>query len=372
MAEAWARHLSRWTSAGLLDEDTAERIRAFELAHAGSNRLKWPIWIALAFGALMLGAGVLLFVSAHWDSLSPAVRFSIVTRLVALFQAGAAASGERLPAMATTMHAFGSVALGAGIFLAGQIFNLDEHWPGGLMLWAFGAAIAWALLEDWPQLALAAILGPAWLAAEWIVAARSSSSQHLEVVTCGFFLLALTYFTAEVTNRSSLNRHVLLRIGGFTLPVAAVAFGLFSSDVPSLRSAPAPSLQAIGWACAFGLPLTLAFLLRRTAAWPNGVAAVWAAVLCFPPIAGDLFLLGWWAIGAMALTAWGLSDGRRERINMGAAIFAGTVMAFYFSQVMDRLGRSASLIGLGALFLLGGWGIERARRRLLSRMQERA
>jgi hypothetical protein len=115
----------------------------------------------------------------------------------------------------------------------------------------------------------------------------------------------------------------------------------------------------------------LAFLLRRRAAWPNAVAAVWAAALCFPPIAGDLFLIGWWAIGAMALAAWGVAEGRRERINMGAAIFAGTVMAFYFSEVMNRLGRSASLIGLGALFLFGGWGIERARRRLLSRMQGR-
>ena len=67
-----------------------------------------------------------------------------------------------------------------------------------------------------------------------------------------------------------------------------------------------------------------------------------------------------------------MTEGRRERINMGAAIFAGTVMAFYFSEVMDRLGRSASLIGLGALFLFGGWGIERARRHLLSQMQGRA
>jgi uncharacterized membrane protein len=369
LAEAWARYLSRWTDAGLLDSDTAARIRAFERAHAGSNRLRWPIWIALGFGALMLGAGVLLFVSAHWDSLSPAARFAIVTLLVAVFHAAAAACGERFPAMATALHTVGTVALGGGIYLAGQIFNLDEHWPGGLMLWALGALIAWVLLQTWPQLALLALLGPAWLAAEWFVAVGSSSSRHLEVVACGIFLLALTYFTAEVTDRSSLERHVLLRIGGLALPVAAVAFGLFSFDVPSLRNAPAASLQAVGWAGAFGLPLTLAFVLRRTAAWPNGVAAVWAAALAFPPIAGDLFLFGWWALGAMALAAWGLGEGRRERINMGAAIFAGTVIAFYFSQVMNQLGRSASLVGLGALFLVGGWAIERARRRLLSRME---
>jgi hypothetical protein len=50
---------------------------------------------------------------------------------------------------------------------------------------------------------------------------------------------------------------------------------------------------------------------------------------------------------------------------MGAAFFAATVLTFYFSEVMDKLGRSASLVGLGVLFLAGGWGLERLRRQLV-------
>jgi hypothetical protein len=34
---------------------------------------------------------------------------------------------------------------------------------------------------------------------------------------------------------------------------------------------------------------------------------------------------------------------------------------------MDKIGRSASLMGLGVLFLGGGWAIEQTRRRLVSR-----
>ena len=71
-------------------------------------------------------------------------------------------------------------------------------------------------------------------------------------------------------------------------------------------------------------------------------------------------LYPWWVIGAVGLVAWGISEGRSERVNMGAALFAATVVAFYFSEVMDKLGRSASLIGLGLLFLAGGWALERA------------
>jgi uncharacterized membrane protein len=83
------------------------------------------------------------------------------------------------------------------------------------------------------------------------------------------------------------------------------------------------------------------------------------------PVAGDVSEYAWWALGATALAGWGVSDARSERINMGAAIFAATVLTFYFSQVMDKLGRSASLIGLGLLFLAGGWAIDRVRRRLV-------
>jgi hypothetical protein len=48
------------------------------------------------------------------------------------------------------------------------------------------------------------------------------------------------------------------------------------------------------------------------------------------------------------------------------------VLAFYFSDVMDRLGRSASLIGLGLLFLGGGYLLERTRRRLIATVRDPA
>jgi len=77
----------------------------------------------------------------------------------------------------------------------------------------------------------------------------------------------------------------------------------------------------------------------------------------------------WCAIGAVGLSLWGIHDARPERINMGIAAFACTVFAFYFSSVMDKIGRSASLMGLGVLFLGGGWILERTRRRLMARIR---
>jgi len=77
-------------------------------------------------------------------------------------------------------------------------------------------------------------------------------------------------------------------------------------------------------------------------------------------------------LGAAAMVAWGIRDGRSERVNMGMVAFAVTVLFFYFSEIMDKLGRSASLIGLGLLFLAGGWALEKLRRRLVEKMRKSA
>jgi uncharacterized membrane protein len=369
VAEAWATQLTRWIDAGLIDESTAVRVRAFEAEYSDASGLRWPVWVALVFGALTMTAGTLLFVSAHWDTLSPAARFALVTALVAVFHVGGALAAERFPSMATTLHAIGTASLGAGIFLAGQIFNLDEHWPGGLMLWTLGAALAWPLLKSWPQTAFVALLAPVWLMAEWSVAVKTPWSPIGDRVSAGgVFLLALAYFTNVRSEPVGPHRRTLVWLGGFALIPAALVLSLDSWMRPFGARALSTDLQIVGWTTAIGLPLIVATGLRRAAAWPNLLAAFWTLVLfgLRPPV-GDVsvYVYAWWALGATALAAWGVAERRSERINLGAAIFAATVLAFYFSQVMDKLGRSSSLIGLGLLFLAGGWTIERARRRLV-------
>ena len=56
MPSAWESPLRRWVEAGLLDGDTAARIRAWETSRPGASALQWPAWLALALGGLLLGA----------------------------------------------------------------------------------------------------------------------------------------------------------------------------------------------------------------------------------------------------------------------------------------------------------------------------
>ena len=378
MSESWQNALGRWVKAGLVDPSTADRVRAFE-ASRGETTLRWPVLIAAAFGAVMVAGGILLFVAAHWDEISPASRFSLVLLLVAIFHLAGSFLTHRFPVLSTALHGVGTAVLGAGIFLSGQIFNLQEHWPGGIMLWALGAWFGYALLRDWVQGSLAAILTPAWLAAEWIDATERFPNYE-RIVGEGLLLLALTYLAAFSAENRGTMRRALAWIGGLTLVPAAIAaiphsWWYYSDQHMPLR------LLLLGKLASLLLPLALAAFLRGRAAWMSAVAAVWVLVLGFIPATSgnnepllhfairELGPYVWFGIGSLGLIAWGMKESRRERINLGIAGFGIAIMTFYFSEVMDKLGRSASLIGFGLLFLVLGWSLERTRRRLVTRVK---
>ncbi len=358
--------LRRWVDARLLDLQQAEQILAFESGEAPRGRARWPVIGALVFGGIMLAAGVLLFVSAHWDELSPFQRMALLITAVGGFHVGGATAIERFRALGTTLHAIGTVSLGGAIALAGQIFNMQEHWPTAVLFWAVGAIAGWLLLRDWPQLAMAALLIPWWLLGEWVEAAPYTG-QAARVLDVAVLLLAICYLS--VREPGDHTRSALAWIGGLALLPAtfltALEHHVYGSPTRSFDS----TLQAAGWAGAIVLPLAFAYAFRRRAVWMNAVAAVWVVGLSL--IAGsraDLALYPWCALGSAGMVAWGIYEYRAERINLGMAGFALAIASFFFSSVMDRLGRSASLISLGILFVAGGWYWEKLRRRLVAQV----
>jgi uncharacterized membrane protein len=375
VSSPWDGRLDRWVEAGLLEPAMAERIRAWEQSQRGiptppPQGQRWPVRLALGLGGLLLSAGILLFVAAHWETMGPAARYGLVLGTVAGFHLLGTAVAERWPALGATLQACGTVALGGGIFLSGQIFNLQEHWPGGLLLWALGAWLAWLLLRDWPQMMLAAMLTPAWLAGEWMVATERHHGEP--VLAMGLLLLALAYLGAlpGPSGADRAARRALVWIGGLGI-IPAAFLVVASPHVWQGLGDLSPLRFACGVAVALGGPLGVAWLLHRRVAPALVGLAAWTAAGPLLAAQRGVAPYVWAAVLSMGLIGWGILERRSERINLGVAGFALTVLVFYFSSVMDRLGRSASLVGLGLLFLGGGWVLERARRRLVATVTER-
>ena len=371
MAAAWEEHVGRWVEAGLLEPAAADRIRAWEAVHAPAG-VRWPVRLALGLGGLLLCAGLLLFVAAHWDAMGPGPRYALLLGTVAAFHVAGAMAADRSPGLAATLHACGTAALGGGIFLSGQIFHLSTHWPGGLLLWALGAWVGWVVLRDWPQALFAAVLTPAWLVGEWMVAAGRHAGGPPPAV--GILLTALAYLSALPGSRRPTDevRRTLAWIGGIALIPAALLVAASREIGWSSGGSLEPSTLVLGWAVALAAPVAVAWWLRGGP--PVAVLALgaWGAAGPFLAQGRGAWPYLWSGVLCLGLIGWGVVERRTERINLGVAGFALTILVFYFSSVMDRLGRSASLVGLGLLFLGGGWALEQGRRRLVARVAEPA
>jgi uncharacterized membrane protein len=383
MLQALEDALQRWTRAGILDGPTAERIRQFEGERAEPAGLRWQVLLALIFGAIMLAAGIALFVAAHWDRLSPLTRFLLVIATLIAIHAIAMAVGERFDRLAIALHGVGTLAAGAAVAMVGQIFNIQEHWAAGILLWALCALAGWWLLGDQVQQTMAMLLLPAWIVCEWI--ARTDGYRGSELMTLRMIaVIAAVYLTAFLGSQRKLVGGILFAFSAIALTGSAVGlldFMYWHDWVTT--AAPPVMLTALAWGVIASV-LLLAWRLKPAAMVP--AAVVLLVVLALPhcfltgehQYAGrnwhrdDPTFVAYLVVAATAcfFAWWGVRERSRALINYGVVAFALTVLWFYFSNIMDKLNRSLSLILLGVLFLGGGWVLEKLRRRMVGQVKE--
>jgi uncharacterized membrane protein len=405
--------LTRWQAAGVVDAETAARIRAYEetaggvrgtaqltegelvsnprspkardRGHPGSSiGLHWQGITALVLGAILLACGVVLFVSAHWDELGTGERFALVCALVAVFHMAGGMARTNYRALSTALHAVGTVAAGAAIALVGQIFNIEEHWPGAVLLWALAALAGWLLLRDQAQQTIALLLVPAWIYCEFL----DKMSGH---IGCPIFLgrllfvWAILYLTFFAHSQRVWVRGILFAASAI-VAVSGVAMMLDGWSSYRMDQGFVPfDARFWAWIGIAAVPLAVAAFHGHKGLIP--IAAAIAFVLALPwcyqtwpksgVTAGGITptyqvtspnLLAYALVAGFAVFVcwWGVGLASRALVNLGIVGFAVAVVWFYFSDLMTKLGRSLGLIGLGVLFLAGGWALEKMRRRILA------
>jgi uncharacterized membrane protein len=376
-------YLARWQSAGLLDEPTAEAIRAYEAGQEKPAGRQWQVLLALILGGILLGAGVLLFVAAHWENISPLSRMGLVLGMLVFFHGLALLTADRFSGFATAMHALGTVSSGAAIALIGQIFNMQEHWPAAILVWAACAGAGWVILRDQFQETLTLLLIPAWIVCEfsWQLQPYTGSSIYLARLLA---VLAAAYLSAFLRTGQRAVFGILFGVGAVMLPIATGilvegwrAPYLFNhwGDVPFFwRFATVVAILCIAAISIFverwsAVPIALAAILGYALPWAqttlNGDTFNGRAYTYTGP---SLLAYALVAAASVALVAWGVHIASKALVNYGIAAFAVSVMWFYFSDILGKLDRSLGLILLGVLFLAGGWALERTRRKLVGDM----
>ncbi len=398
--------LTRWQSAGVLDAETAARIRAHEAkiaardsaqpgapsaASAGTPAsLKWLVVTGLILGAILLACGVVLFVNAHWDQLSPAGRFLLVLSMVAVFHIAGGLTRSHFESFSTAMHAVGTISTGAAIALVGQIFNIQEHWPAAVLLWAVAAWCGWLLLRDQAQQTLAVLLLPAWIFCELGYRMDGHIGQDIYMGRL-FFLWGILYLTFFAHSRRKVVWGILFAVSAINA-VTGIVLMLSNWESWSSTQSFIPFGTCVwAWVAIAAVPLVVAAFHGHKGLIP--IAASIAFVIALPwcyhfitfshnypdgPNGTYTYtstyatpnLLAYALVAAFAVFFcwWGVRLVSRALVNLGILGFAASVLWFYWGDIMNKFDRSLALIGLGVLFLAGGWALEKMRRRILARM----
>jgi len=380
--------ISRWQEAGLLDAEVAKRIRAWEAERKRNRGMQWQGLVLLALGGILLACGVPLFVSVHWDQIGPGARFAVVLGMVGLFHLGGALTRKSYHGLGTALHAVGTLSTGAAIALVGQIFNIQEHWPAAVLLWAVAALFGWMLLHDQAQQTLSLLLVPAWIVSEFFYAAEGHIGDN---VYLGRFLIvwATLYLTFFLGSKRRVVRGILFAAGAIS-SFAGIVILLLDGWSSSGNQTYLPlGLRTWGWIDIAALPLLLVLFKIRKSAIPVMMALafatalpwcqrVWTQTYYYGSQDHGSYVRSEPNLAAHAVVAafvvfiiwWGVRQTSKPLVNLGVVGFAIAAGWFYFSNIMDKLGRSLGLIGLGILFLAGGWALERARRRLMTGMKK--
>src|SRR5580704_919997 len=130
----------RWSDEKIISIEQAAGIRA--LYPEPATTISWGLIVFSSIGAVVVGLGIILVFDHNWHAIPKFGKLGIVFGVLLAAHAGGMAAwrpeGWRRQ-LGEALCLLGSMAFGSGIWLVAQIYNIDEHFPTGFLLWGLGA-----------------------------------------------------------------------------------------------------------------------------------------------------------------------------------------------------------------------------------------
>lgn len=138
----WLRkELPGWIDQGWVTADNAKAIDDHITA-----RVEGTSYAPLAFailGAIMMGAGVILYVASNWEGMGKLVRMIVLFGgMWSVYAVAGLSMHAQHSLSARFVDAFmllGLLLFGANIWLIAQTYHISAHNPNGVLMWALGA-----------------------------------------------------------------------------------------------------------------------------------------------------------------------------------------------------------------------------------------
>lgn len=352
--------MNKWLDAGLIDSETAQRIRQYEAERSRPVGL----WSLIGLGALAIGLGIISVVAANWDDIPGMVRLTIHGLLMAAVAAAIFWLQPRkgfLGLYVKDVLLFVLAVLGATFFgHLGQVYQTSSPLWQPLAMWLLLfsplmllAGRGWLISALW----IAGLLGTGIAHMSWYAQQTSEPpSLYIAAITSlPVLALLLAIFVKDMSARQAFWKQVgQFALASFVTGVSVklIADGLskggfYGSEGQAL---PIAAMQLGLWSAA----ALLIYLLRRgTSGISTAAILVAAAAVSFgssilestEPLANALLFMAFWAaIGWSAIYA-----GWRIIFQLVVAIIALRLIILSFELASDLLSSGMGLILAGVI-----------------------
>ncbi len=389
-----------WEEAGVITPEQGRTILGgYEFRDAAQQSRSRLVTVLVILGAVLLGLGVILFVAANWQSIPSTVKLVImIVGVPAIYGIGFWLRYHRgYPVVGASVILVGVISYGAAVHLVAQVYQIPVHSPNLMLFWFVGTLPLAYVVQTQPLMALALVLGLAavgFRGQEWLLDPGHYLLLALPLyLALGLALMALaklqtsfqpTRFASGVYETVGLlTVFAVLYLSGFWELRKEFGFGWYTATGYFIP------ITAEFWAVA-GLAVTVAagawiyaYLdagrqsRSRAILLYEGMAALGllalACVVVFVSGTGHslyviLFNIVYLA-GVVGLVFLGYYRARELYINLGIVLFCIIVFSRYFEFGFGLLDRSVIFIVAGSILIVGGFLVERGRRRVVDRMR---
>lgn len=330
--------IARWSAAGLIDAATAGALsREIDLHQRRSISFGN---ILATFAAVLVGAAILVFIAAQWESIPRLARVAMLGGLIlAGYVGGAVLKLRDHGFIAEAVWLVATAAFGGSIALIGQMYHMAGDESGAVLVWFFGALAAAAALRSGPLTAASAALAAAWLFLrlniwDW------NDVPHL------FLLLAALVWAVSYWTQSRPARHLvllslvfyalMLAIDGRVMPTATALAAISAVLLAASVFAPRETDRIVQLDGALPLHALIGFLagmfMVQAEVSDDVPSFLLAAVLTLAVIVGSVVLAG------------------RESRGLRWIAYAGFTVEVCFIYVITM----GTMLGTAGMFLASG------------------
>ncbi len=386
-----------WQERGIITPDQGRAILdTYDVPDVAQEARSRLVTVLAVLGSILVGLGVILFFASNWQEISKEVKLALMlVGVPAVYVVGYWLRYHRgYERAGTATILLGALFYGAAIHLVAQAYNIPVNHPNLILYWFLGVIPLAYVIRSEAMLVLAIGLflaaigfrGQVWLLdtdqipfrafplylvlglmlygmgklqgrfESTRIYSRAYEIVGLLITFAGLYLLSFRFWWEELSDSSVFSNYGVTiefwLIAGVTSAVAAL--GLIVTLL--VRASQELPLRTLPYE-------TVAVLI---------LLAV-AGLVVFLPLESDLvypllfnFLL---LVGIVGLIFLGYFRGREVLINLALAFFIIDVITRYIEFSYRLLDRSVVFIVAGVILLVGGFLLERGRRRVIGQLR---